>query len=377
MTHTTALVLRAEKRPAHGSDPSGPNRLYRNPRLDIERRELGPLEKGHVRVEMIFAGICGTDVNATRCNPNTGYILGSAPLQIGLEGRVPGHEGVGRVIEAGAGNHRLSPGDYVAFSSIITCFRCSACRRGDFNQCEHAVLLGMEKDGLFATVVDVPQQLAYNVNAIADMESGLQAAACIEPAGCGFLAATSAGIAPGERVLIFGAGPIGIFTAMLCREVFGAATVSIVEPIAFRRDLASRWADHAYAVEEFFSLQNRPSFDVMIEASGAVENIDRAFQAMSANSRVVLLARSSSALALQHVDHMITNNIAILGSRGHLCGAFDSLLALYAAGRLPLHEVVTGTVEGLAGIKACLENPDDVQNNHCKVLARLSGGTLV
>jgi len=372
LASTRALVLRAEKKPVHGLDSPGPHQLYRNPVLGIEQRELGPLEKGNIRVEMIFAGICGTDVAATRCNPETGYILGSAPLQVGPEGRVLGHEGVGRVIEAGAEVHNLFPGDYVTFSSIITCFQCEPCRRGNFNQCENAILSGMEKDGLFGTVVDVPVQLAYNVNDIAGMPSGLEAAACIEPAGCGFLAATSAKTSPGDNVLIFGGGPIGLFTAMLCREVFGAANVSIVEPVPFRRKLASKWADHTYDVQEFFSSTAKHSFDVLIEASGAIQNINRAFPGMSANSRVVLLARSGSALSLQHVDHMITNNIAVMGSRGHLCGAFNSLLALYAEGRLPLHEAVTAVVEGIDALKAHLDDPDDIQNNNCKVLARLT-----
>lgn len=372
MTFTSTLVLRAEKTPMPGCDRPGPHQLYRNPRLGIERRELGPLETGNVRVEMIYAGICGTDVQTTQRDPETGYILGSAPLQIGPEGRVLGHEGVGRIIEIDGGDHGLSPGDVVTFSSITTCFRCTPCRRGNFNQCEHAALLGMERDGLFSNIVDVPAQLAYKIGNMAKTESGLKAAACIEPAGCGYLAATSARMSPGDNVVVFGAGPIGLFTAMLAKEVFGAGMVSIVEPVRLRRELAARWADHTYDVEEFFASKDEHSFDVLVEASGFMENIDRTFPQMAANSRVVLLARSGNALSLQHVDHMITNNIAITGSRGHLCGAFDSLLALCAAGRLPLHEAVTGIVDGIDGLMTCLERPHAIQNNHCKVLAKLS-----
>jgi len=225
LTHTNTLVLHADKKPMKEAGQVGPHQTYRNPRLSTETRELCSLAKENIRVEMIYAGICGTDIHATQSNPATGYILGSAPLQIGAKGRVLGHEGVGRILETGANNSGLSPGDYVTFTSILTCYQCKPCRKGDFNQCENAILFGMEKDGLFGTIVDVPIQLVYKVNRLAEMEFGLQAAACIEPAGCGYVAATLAKVSPGDNVLIFGAGPIGVFTAMLCEEVFGAAQV--------------------------------------------------------------------------------------------------------------------------------------------------------
>lgn len=350
----------------------GPHQLYRNPRVSIEGRELGALDAGSIRVQMVHAGICGTDILATRADPATGYVLGSAPMRIGADGRVLGHEGVGRVVETGAQVRDLSSGDYVTFSSIVTCFRCDPCRRGDFNQCENATLFGMERDGLFGTVVDVPAQLAYSVNEIVETEHGLQAAACIEPAGCAFTGARAARISAGDHVLITGGGPIGLFAAMLAREVFGAARVSVVEPVPFRRELARRWADQAEDVDTFFSASGDRSFDVLIEASGALQNIDLALPQLAANGRVVLLARSGAPLSLGHVDHLITNNIAIMGSRGHLGGAFGSVLGLYAAGRVPLHEAVTATVEGLEGIKACLDDPDIVLHRNCKVLANLA-----
>ena len=53
-------------------------------------------------------------------------------------------------------------------------------------------------------------------------------------------------------VVVFGAGPIGLFAAMLSDHVFGASHVVIVEPIARRREFARKWCDHVYGVEEFF-----------------------------------------------------------------------------------------------------------------------------
>ena len=373
MTGTQALVVNAERAPWNTVEHPGPNQLFRHPSLSIQQRVLPTVvAHGYIRVEMIYAGICGTDIHVLQTDLETGYTVGTAPLDIGSEGRVLGHEGVARVLSVGYGVKRIQPGSYVTFESIITCHTCDACRRGNFNQCEHAILFGMEHDGLFGNIVDVPAMLAHDVSDLADKDAGLQAAACVEPAGCGYVAASLTHVSPGDNVLIFGAGPIGLLTAMLCRENFGAAEIHIVEPVSYRRNFATRWADHVYDVDEFFGAQLTQSFDVLIEASGAVDNVNRAFRRLAPNSRIALLARSGKPLELQHIDYMITNSVSIVGSRGHLGGAFMDILHLYRAGRLPLNEAVTDIVDGLEALKSSLEMPESILNKNCKVLAKLS-----
>ena len=368
---TQALVLRAERSPMPGVEAPGPHQLFRHPRLAIEERKLAPLAPAAIRAEMLYVGICGTDLHVVESDPRTGYVRGSAPLSVGPEGRVLGHEGVGRVLEVGDGVSHVRPGSLVTFESIIRCHHCDPCRRGSFNQCESAVLLGMERDGLFATLVDVPAILAHDVSDLEPLEGGVHAAACIEPAACGYVACSLCRVSPGEEVVVFGAGPIGLFAAMLSRLAFGAGTVHVVEPVAFRRQLASRWADRTWDLEEFFAEGPAGSIDVLIEASGAVENVARAVERLGPNGRVALLGRSGRPLELPRIDHLITNNISIVGSRGHLCGAFSRILRLYRAGRLPLHEAVTEVVEGLRGLQERLATPSHVSQRNCKVLARI------
>ena len=354
-----------------GVECPGPQQIYRRPQLTVEERSLGSVPAGHVRVEMDLVGICGTDLHALQCDPATGYILGSTPLEIGPEGRVLGHEGIGRVREVGSGVAGICRGDWVVFESLETCNRCEACRKGHFNQCVNVVLVGMQRDGLFAEVADLPAQLAHDVSDIAASDSGRRAAACIEPAACSLVALSLARLRPAEDVLIFGAGPIGLFAAMLSRLAFGAASVQVVEPLRFRRDFARRWADRVYDVEEFFAEPVWRRTDVLLEASGQLENVDRALLCLSPNGRVALLGRSGRPLTLRRVDHVITNNLSIIGSRGHLGGAVGDLLRLYRNTRLPLHEAVTGVVHGLGGLKGVLEDPAALTAKHCKLLAQL------
>jgi threonine dehydrogenase-like Zn-dependent dehydrogenase len=148
-----------------------------------------------------------------------------------------------------------------------------------------------------------------------------------------------------------------------------------VEPKLHRRNLASKWCDHVYDVEEFFAVGHL-KFDVVIEASGFVDNIRKVFRQIRAKGRVVLLARSGQSLQLDAIDHMITNAITVTGARGHLGGAFEKILKIYATKKFPLGEVITGQIDSIAALENLLATPDKIVDEHCKVLVKLNEHTL-
>jgi len=366
------VVLYADREPLDGIVHPGPHQIYKNPRVLIEKRVLGDLLPHMVRVEMVYAGLCGTDVHLVDKNPDTGYIRCTAPAEIPIQGRVIGHEGVGKIIAVGSSVENLKPNAYVALESIIICHYCDICRKGQFNQCRNAKLLGLEVDGLFGTVVDVPSILAHDVTKLIKSDQDLKAMACVEPAGVAYVTCVNGYIKGGDVVVIFGAGPIGLFSAMLCKIVFGASAVHVVEPTEFRRTHAQKWSDYTYDIEEFFET-GPASVDVVIEASGWLDNVTKIFRRINANGRIVLLARSGASLTLDAIDHMITNAVFISGSRGHLGGAFINILQLYENGRLPLDEIVTDIVDGPEGLCDVLRSPDKILMDNCKILVRLNG----
>lgn len=365
------LILKAEKDPVPGVKNPTPNQIYKHPSLEIVSCELGPIPAGCIRVEMIYAGICGTDVHIVESDPKTGYIKTTAPAMIPEQGRVIGHEGVGRVVALGENVGHIQPGDVVTFESILVCHLCAMCRKGRFNQCLQASLLGLEEDGLFGQVVDVPASLAHVVTELVDGDEDLQAMACVEPAGVAYVACQNGHVAGGDTVVIFGAGPIGLLTAILAQRVFGASEVYVIEPVKFRRKFAELWCDRVYDVSDPL-LDLLPGVDVLIEASGVLDNVHHLFCKLNPNGRVVLLARSGASLVIDRVDHMITNAISIVGSRGHLCGAFVDILHLYKKGRIPLNEIVTSVLPDLEALKGLLASPEQILEENCKVLVQLS-----
>jgi len=368
---TQSLFLHADFAPLPGVAAPIPTQKYKNPHLIIKERELPALDDFHVRVEMLYAGICGTDLHLTQKDPDTGYIKCSAPVEIPPAGRLIGHEGVGKAIAVGKHVPNIKPGDYLTFESLLACHHCVRCRRGDFNQCRESKLLGLEEDGLFSKIADVPGSVTHNINEHVT-GSGLQAMTCLEPAAVAYLACQNAGVKGADRVVVFGAGPIGIYSAIAARCVFGASQIYIVDPIPWRRQFAKEWCDDSFEVEEFFA--SPPSgIDVVIESSGILQNLNKVFSNINANGRAVLLGRCGQPLMINALDHMITNAISIVGSRGHLGGAFNHLITLYLHGKFPLGAPVTKIVNGLESLQDHLLNQDKVLNENCKVLVKLDG----
>ncbi len=371
------IRLYADTKPMPGVINPGPHQIFCNPCISIKECAIEPLKDDEIRVEMIYAGLCGTDVHLINKDKDTGYIKSSAPMSIPSDkGRRIGHEGVGRVIELGKQVKHLDVGAYVTFESIIVCHYCDVCRRGHFNQCRNALLFGLEKDGLFGNIVNVPSMLAHDITDVIKTDADLLAMACVEPAGVAYVACQNTKIKGGNNVAIFGAGPIGLFTAMLSKMIFGASTVHIIEPVKFRREFARQWADNVYTPLEFKEAVPL-NIDVVVEASGDMDNINTIFRSINPNGRVALLARSGKPLNVDAVDHMITNEISIIGSRGHLCGAFSDIMVLYRQGRIPLGSIVTQVVEGIDALNNILKDTDKVIEENCKVLARLTNGPVI
>lgn len=366
MSVARQLVLRAD--PARL--PDGRN-TWLFPRLQIEERTLPPLAGGAVRIRMAYAGLCGTDVHLVSAHPETGAIRCSAPVSIPPEGRVIGHEGIGEVVEIGpdAGG-RVAVGDWVVPASVLSCGHCGPCLSGAPNQCLEACLIGLEHDGVFSTFADLPEKLLVVVTAHADKPERQRALACLEPAATALQACDKAELGPSDQVVVFGAGPIGFFAALIARKVKGCARVTVVEPAQYRRDHARLWCDEVLSPEDYLARGDRA--DVLVEASGALENVRRSLLRLQARGRVVLLGRSGEPLLIDAVDHMISEAITIRGCRGHLGGYMEQALALYAAGQLPLEAAITGRIAGVEAIAKMLDNPGAIADAGCKIVASIS-----
>ncbi len=189
---------------------------------EVERLAAGP---GEVVVRVRAAAICGTDLRA---------------FQSGLPGvgpaspRILGHEVAGEVAETGRGVTGLKPGRRVAIAPNIGCGHCAFCVSGRVHMCSSLQAIGIQLDGGFAEYVRVPAEGVLHGNVVPLPEGvSFARAAVVEPLACCYNCFEVLRPAPGEYVMIYGAGPIGILHLLLARMV-SPAKIIVADPLPQR-----------------------------------------------------------------------------------------------------------------------------------------------
>jgi len=164
---------------------------------EVERPRPGP---GEVVVRVRHCGICGSDLH---------WYHG----QMIVPTVCPGHEIAGEVADVGAGVTALRAGDSVALEGIVSCGTCRYCAAGAYHHCPTIGIVGMTVPGGFADYVKMPARHCFPVPAGVDFAT----AALSEPLGVAVHGVRVAGLAIGERVLVLGAGTIGLMAVVAAR----------------------------------------------------------------------------------------------------------------------------------------------------------------
>jgi len=197
--------------------------LYGVRDLRVVDREPDALGPDDVRINVSCSGICGTEIHVY-----SGMEFGP-PI---TDPRPMGHEFAGRIVEVGSNVTTLSVGDRVTAIPNAACGRCTFCRMGKPGVCVNRSVM---KYGAWAPNVIVP---AANVYRLPDNVSD-EIGALTEPLGCAVRAVDFSQLRSGDRVLVIGGGPIGLFIMAIARSS-GASKVIVSEPQAYRRALAER-----------------------------------------------------------------------------------------------------------------------------------------
>lgn len=179
---------------------------------------LGPHD---VKVRMKAVGICGSDVHHFKNMRVANFVL-DKPMVIG-------HESAGIIEEVGSQVKSLVVGDRVALEPGIGCSRCNYCMSGSYNLCPEMKFFGSPQrspptNGSLAKMVVHPASLCFKLPDNVSLEEG----AMCEPLSVGVHACRRANINPDTKVLIMGAGPIGLVT-MLAARAFGAPKIIMAD----------------------------------------------------------------------------------------------------------------------------------------------------
>ncbi|MBA7528777.1 D-arabitol-phosphate dehydrogenase [subsurface metagenome] len=176
-----------------------------------------------VRIKISQCGICGSDIRGLTVPPQYVYTKNIAF----------GHEFVGRVDQVGEAVDWLVKGDRVVIDPNIGCGHCYFCRTGNVLLCPNMVTVGQQLNGGMAEYCVVPQTQLFKMPDNMSDEDGI----FVEPMACVLNGVIRAALRPGEDVVIFGAGPMGLLHMLILRAA-GAKNIIISEISENRRKFA-------------------------------------------------------------------------------------------------------------------------------------------
>lgn len=293
-----------------------------------------------VIVKVRTTTVCGSDVHILEGHMHTPW---GFPL---------GHEFVGIINKVGDAVQNLKVGDRVVAPAAPWCGACPNCKRGQIQACQRGGIFGSGKahgdlGGAQAEFVRVPWADAC-LSVIPERVTDAQALTVGDILSTGWTAVKNAVTAPGQTLMVFGAGPVGL-AAVHTARLHGVAQVIVADAIADRLELARRMgADHVVdvtkvdTVEVVAGLTGGRGAEAIVDAAGAKATIASWGKVAALGARVAMVAIPGAPVELD-LAALLNRNISLwmgLGDLGHM----DTLLALIAAGKLDPSPVFTETV---------------------------------
>lgn len=309
---------------------------------DVEKPVCGDTD---VIIKVVSSAICGGDIHFY----NGTLDLGNYPI-------IMGHEFAGIIDETGPyADPYWQKGDrVVSENTAYVCGRCPSCEKGNFVNCPERRTLGCDTDGAFTQYVKIPGQLlSIYKNCLFHLPESipLDVAPLLEPAANAYMAVVQEGqLIPGENIVIFGAGALGLFCVQMAR-IAGATNIILVgmpsdEPVRFPCGI-KLGATH--------TLTNSPSSDLAlqirqicgnsgvalcIDAAGAPSVLNQAIKIVRNDGTIVRIGMNDSPY-----DHGLNilnvKSVDIKGHMGYNTTSWRNVISLAATGKLDLVSMVT------------------------------------
>jgi L-iditol 2-dehydrogenase len=305
-----------------------PAAVLRGPHdLAVDERAVPVPGPDEVLVQVTSVGVCGSDVHYYEHGRIGPYVV-ERPL-------VLGHEPAGIVTAAGARVTRCRPGQRVSVEPGRPCFTCSMCLRGRYNLCPGMSFMATPPvDGAFCEYIVVHEAQAHPVpDSISD-----DAAALLEPLSVAIWACRRGGVTAGSRVLVNGAGPIGL----MCTQVAvacGATDVIVADVNPYRLELAERFGATAIVEVPRMRLTGLDP-DVLLECSGNPAATRSALEVVAPAGRAVLVGMGADEVTLP-LSVLQAREVEVTGTFRY-AGTWPTAIALAASGRVDLDGMVTG-----------------------------------
>ena len=284
--------------------------------------EPDKLAPGEALVEVHRVGICGTDFS--------GY-LGKMPFF--TYPVIPGHELGVTVLEVGEGVENVQVGDRCAVEPYMNCQECFPCHKGATNCCESLEVIGVHKDGGMCERFILPARKLH-----ASAKLTMEQLALVETLGIGCHCVDRTGPAKGEKVLVIGAGPIGLsvveflkvagaeITVMDMNETrlaFCESTMGVNHTVVFKND--------GTEADQLREVNGGELPTTVIDATGNHVSMSNAFQYCAFTGQVVYVGITTEEVKFRHVD-IHRPEITIKASRNAVPTDFQRIIRLIEDG---------------------------------------------
>jgi alcohol dehydrogenase len=277
-------------------------------------------------------GICGTDY---------GGFLGKMPFY--SYPRIPGHELGVEVLAVGDGVTNVRPGDRCSVEPYLNCQKCSACRRGHTNCCEHNQTLGVMCDGGLTSQIILPARKLHPANRLSYEQSAL-----VETLAIGCHAVNRSQLKAGETALVIGAGPIGL-SAIEFTKLAGARTIVMdmnEQRLAFVRDVMGvpdtiLTTGDGSELARLAELTGGELAHVVVDATGSNKSMSHALNYCAFAGRLVYVGITQAELSFPHAPALHRRELTLLASRNALPGDFTRIIHAIETGQLDTRPWIT------------------------------------
>jgi len=330
--------------------------------IQLEQRPIPKPKSNEVLVAIKTVGICGSDVHYWT-HGRIGDFIVNSPM-------VLGHESSGVVEEVGSAVLNLKKGDRITLEPGVPCRSCDYCKEGRYNLCAEIQFMATPPvDGSLVNFFVHPADFCYK---LPDHVSFNEGALC-EPLSVGIHACNRAHVGLGSKVLIMGAGPIGLM-CLLAAKASGATTVVLVdlkeERLKVARDLGATSTIIATAdVTAELKSKGLGPIDITIECSGAEPAIRTAIRATKSGGVVVLVGLGPAEIKLPMVDAAV-REVDIRGIFRY-ANCYPKALALISSGQVDVKPLITHNFE-LKDVLKAFETARDMLEGAIKVCIQVN-----
>lgn len=303
-------------------------------------------------IRVARCGICGSDLHMTR-EP----AMGVQP------GAVLGHEFAGEVIELGAGAQGFKVGDRVCVLPLRGCGRCPACLKGEPAWCPSMLLQG----GGYAELAVAADRQCLKLPMLTSLEDG----ALVEPLAVALHGVALAGMSVGARVLVLGAGPIGLAVAFWARRL-GATSVAVVDLITLQAERAIKLGATHFVLggEDAVSRVNAALGgmpEVVFECVGRPGILAQALEYVSPRGTIVMLGLCTTTDSFVPF-RAVSKEVKLIASAFYSMPEYHKSLDVLDRGHAEPRDLITDTVP-LSALPGVFESLRD-RTSQCKVLVR-------